>query len=79
LVFNDGSVQALNKLSSDVQVVHNSPDSTIEMVDIYIDGVLALNNFKFRTATPFITLDAFKPYAIAIADSGSTSSASAFF
>ncbi len=79
LVFNDGSVQALNKLSSDVQVVHNSPDSTIEMVDIYIDGERALNNFKFRTATPFITLDAYKPYAIAIADSGSTSSATAFF
>jgi hypothetical protein len=79
LVFNDGSVQLLNKLSSDAQIVHNSPDSTIEVVDVYIDGVRALNNFKFRGATPFLTLDAFKPYAIAIADSGSNSATEAFF
>ncbi|MBT8380046.1 MAG: DUF4397 domain-containing protein [Ignavibacteria bacterium] len=41
-----------------VQVIHNSADLLANEVDVYIDGALALDNFAFRTATPYIDLPA---------------------
>ncbi len=38
-----------------VQVIHNSPTPT---VDIYANGNLLLDNFAFRTATPYVDLPA---------------------
>ncbi|MEL7062300.1 MAG: DUF4397 domain-containing protein, partial [Bacteroidota bacterium] len=36
-----------------VQVIHNSPDPLADSVDIYLDGVLAVSDLKFREATEF--------------------------
>jgi hypothetical protein len=37
-----------------VQVIHNCPDAIADSVDVYLNGSLLLDNFAFRTATPFI-------------------------
>jgi hypothetical protein len=39
-----------------VQLAHNAADPGAASVDIFINGALAVNDFAFRTATPFITL-----------------------
>jgi len=41
-----------------VQVIHNSGDPAANVVDVYVNGALAIDNFAYRTATPFIPLPA---------------------
>ncbi len=44
-----------------VQVIHNSPDLAAETVDVYVNGAIpdaSLDDFLFRTATPFLTVPA---------------------
>ena len=53
-----------------LQVIHNSPNPT---VDVYINGALQLNDFTYRSATPFITVDAGVVLNIGIAAANSTS------
>ncbi|MBS1614282.1 MAG: DUF4397 domain-containing protein, partial [Bacteroidetes bacterium] len=60
-----------------VQVLHNCADPLAASVDVYINGDLAIDNFAFRTATPFISLPAGVPVSIAIAGPTSTSVADA--
>ncbi|MCW5908763.1 MAG: DUF4397 domain-containing protein [Chitinophagales bacterium] len=62
---------------ANVQVIHNCADPAASSVDVYIDGAKALDNFNFRTATPFIQLLAGVDHSIAIAASNSTSVADA--
>jgi hypothetical protein len=50
-----------------LQVVHNSPDPAVEVVDVYVNGGLLLDDFAFRTATPFIDVPANTPLTIDIA------------
>ena len=57
-----------------VQVIHNAPDPT---VDVYVNGLLALNDFAFRTATGYLDLPAGLPLQVAIAPENSTSVADA--
>ncbi len=54
-----------------VQVIHNSADDIAEEVDIYLNGDLFLDNFAFRTATPFIDAPAGVPLLIDIAPGAS--------
>ena len=56
-----------------VQIIHNSPDIATTLVDVYVDGDLALDDFAFRTATPFLDLSAGTPISIDIAPSTSSS------
>lgn len=56
-----------------VQVVHNSADVLAGSVDVYINGTLALDNFAFRSATPFIDLPAGVTLNIGVAPGNSTS------
>ena len=63
-----------NAQTARLQVIHNSPTPT---VDIYANGDLLLDNFVFRTATPFIDVPADVPIDLAIAGSNSTSAADA--
>jgi hypothetical protein len=39
-----------------IQVIHNSPDPAADTVDVWVDNTLLLDNFAFRTATPFTTV-----------------------
>lgn len=57
-----------------VQIIHNAPNPT---VDVYVNGLLAINDFAFRTAQPFLDLPAGAPLSIAVAPGNSMSVADA--
>ncbi len=61
-----------SKGSSKIQLIHNSADLAANPVDIYINGDLNLDNFAFRTATPFIDLPSFVKLSVGIAPGNST-------
>ena len=56
--------------SAFLQVIHNAKSQTI---DAYINGDLALDNFAYRTATPYIELPANTPLNLGLALPNSTS------
>jgi hypothetical protein len=60
-----------------VQVIHNSPDALAAIVDVYLDDVLLIDDFEFRTATPFIDAPAGVDFTVGIAPANSSSSADA--
>lgn len=49
-----GDLIPLPQSTARLQVIHNSADDIAEEVDIYLNGGLLLDDFAFRTATPFI-------------------------
>ncbi len=53
---------------AEIQLIHNSPEGA---VDIYVDGELGLDNFEFRTATPFDIAPAEITFTIGIAPADS--------
>jgi len=54
-----------------VQVIHNSADDAAEVVDVWLDDQLLIDDFEFRTATPFIDAPAGEEFTIAIKGSDS--------
>lgn len=60
-----------------LQVIHNSADALAEVVDIYLNDELLINDFEFRNASPFISAPANVALEIAVAPGNSTSSAQA--
>ena len=48
------------------QVIHNSADAAAQVVDVWLDDVLALDNFAFRTASPTIGYPAGEPFTVSI-------------
>jgi hypothetical protein len=81
-VLKDGTVITLpvftkqNNQFAKVQVIHNSSDPSAETVDVYVNDAKldALNDFKFRTATPFVDLPANEDIIVKIASSNSENS-----
>jgi len=59
--------------SARVNIIHNSADAAASVVDVWLNGTLAIDDFTFRTATGFIDLPATTPLQVAIAPSNSTS------
>ncbi len=55
-----------------VQVIHNSADAAAQTVDIWLDNTLLIDNFAFRTASPFIDAPAGVQFTIGVAPSNST-------
>jgi hypothetical protein len=55
------------RASARAQIIHNSSDPSAEVVDVYLNGDLLLDDFAFRTATPFIDAPANTPITIDIA------------
>jgi hypothetical protein len=53
-----------------IQIIHNSPSP---VVDVYIDGGLALDDFEYRTATSFATVPAGVVLNIGVAPGNSNS------
>jgi hypothetical protein len=58
-----------------LQVIHNAADPGAVSVDIYLNGILLLDNFGFRDATPYIDAPAGTPINIGVAGPNSTSAA----
>lgn len=56
-----------------VQVIHNSADAAADSVDVYLNGTLLLNNFAFRTASPFVNAPVGVPVTLGVAPKTSTS------
>ncbi len=56
-----------------VQVIHNAADAAAEVVDVWLDDTKLLEDFAFRTATPYIDAPAGEEFTIAIQAPGSTS------
>jgi hypothetical protein len=70
----DGTVAAFPSVQkARVQVIHNAADVAAESVDVYLNGTLLLDNFAFRTATPFIDAPAGVELNIGIAPGNSSS------
>jgi hypothetical protein len=64
----DGTVNQLPFITTaKLQVIHNAADPAAAVVDIYVDGALAIDNFEFRTATPYIDVPGNVPVSIAVA------------
>ncbi|MBA3901786.1 MAG: DUF4397 domain-containing protein [Bacteroidetes bacterium] len=55
-----------------VQVIHNSPDSAAQTVDIYLNDTLLINDFQFRRASPFVEIPAGVQIAIGVAPGNSS-------
>ena len=72
-----GSLVELPESKSRLQIIHNSADAAASTVDIYLNGSLLLDDFAFRTATPFVDVPAEVENSIAVAPNNSTSVANA--
>ena len=74
-VFPNGTVAALPvSPTARVQVIHNSPNPT---VDVYLGNTRLIDNFEFRTATPYVDVLADRNINIGIALDNSTSASDA--
>lgn len=68
-----GNLVELPESTAEIQVIHNSADAAASEVDVYLNGDLVLDNFAFRTATPFVEVPAGVEIEVAIAGANSTS------
>ena len=81
-VFADGTTALLESTApatARLQVIHNAADPAAAVVDVYVDGAVLLDDFAFRTASPFINVPADTDLEVAIAPGSSTSAADAVF
>ncbi|MFO7613129.1 MAG: DUF4397 domain-containing protein, partial [Bacteroidales bacterium] len=64
-----------------VQVIHNSADAAAQTVDVWLNDILLIDDFAFRTATPFIDAPTEEEFVISIqpSDSRDTTNALARF
>ncbi len=61
------------------QVVHNSPDPGASVVDVYLGSTLLLDDFEFRTATPFVDVPANQEITLSVAPGTSTDVSEALY
>jgi len=76
-LFLSTAVQA--QQSAMVQVIHNCPDAVADTVDVWVNGVRILPNFRFRTAIPYTALPAGVPLNIHITPNAAADTGSAVF
>lgn len=70
----DGQVVEFGTLrDARIQIIHNAADPAAGLVDIYLNGEIAVDDFAFRSATPYINIPANQIVQIAVAPGNSTS------
>jgi len=69
----DGKVLELKAPSARLQVIHNSADEAANTVDVYAGSDLLIDDFEFRSATPFIDVPAETNIRLGFAAANSTS------
>lgn len=62
-----------------LQVIHNCADAAADSVDVYLGSTLLLDNFAFRTATPFIDAPTGTPLVLGVAPKNSSSVTDTFY
>jgi hypothetical protein len=62
-----------------VQVIHNCADAAAAQVDVWLNNTLLLDNFAFRTASPFVDAPAGVQFTVGIAPPNSTMASDAIF
>ena len=62
-----------------LQVIHNAADPAAAEVDIYVNGDLFLDDFAFRSATPFVDVPSGVELVIGVAPGTSTSASDVIF
>src|SRR5690606_4016469 len=62
----------LSAQTARLQVIHNSPDALAQEVDGYVNGSLLLDDFAFRTATPFVDVPAGVDLVLGVAPGNSS-------
>lgn len=65
--------------SAAVQVIHAMPDQAASVVDIYLNNEIWLNDFSFRSATPFLNIPANRNLRLAVCASTSTDTVGSYF
>ncbi|MEP0547713.1 MAG: DUF4397 domain-containing protein [Rhodothermales bacterium] len=79
LPVQEDDVEAQEVVTAPVQIIHNAPDPALAEVDVYVDGQLLLDDFAFRTATPFVGVPADVEVEVAVAPGDSDSADDAIF
>lgn len=67
------SISMLSFSQTRVQFIHNSADAATAVIDVWLNDVLILDNFSFRTATPFMDAPSGQMFTISIQGPESTS------
>ena len=60
-----------------LQVIHNSADAAASQVDVWLNDQLLIDNFAFRTASPFVDAPAGVDFDVVIQPSNSTDTTNA--
>jgi hypothetical protein len=71
------STNIIKAQTARVQIIHNSADIAANTVDIYLGTTLLVDDFEFRTATPYIDAPAGSQIVIGVAPGNSSSSGDA--
>jgi hypothetical protein len=79
LALNNGTVVELQRLKNKLQIIHNSPDTTIRMVDIYANGSKIVDDLGFRKTTGIASTDAYVPVRINIVNGNAIDTANSLW
>jgi len=66
--------QVEEQAAARVQVIHNSADAAAGVVDIWLNDALLLDDFEYRTASPFVDAPAGEVFTISVKGANSSSS-----
>lgn len=65
--------------SARLQAIHNSADAAASVVDVWLNDSLLIDDFNFRTASPFVDIQAGVDAVLSISGSTSTDTANSVF